>query len=86
MCTSDHILRIKETIKQNKLMKKDTYVTFLDVTKAYYKAWLKGIMYVMDKGCKEAAWNLTDKLNQNLTATIRTAFGNTRPIKKKTTT
>ena len=84
MCLSDHILRIKVAIKQNKLMKKDTYVTFLDVTKAYDKAWLKGIMYVMDKqGCKGAAWKLTDKLNQNLTATIRTAFGNTRPIKIK---
>jgi hypothetical protein len=29
--------------------KKKTYITFLDVTKAYDKAWLDGIMYVMDK-------------------------------------
>ena len=38
-------------------------------------------MYVMNKhGCEGATWNLTDCLNQNLTATIRTKHGMTRPI------
>ena len=80
-CTTDHILRIKELIRRNKANKKNTYITFLDVTKAYDKAWLDAIMYVMEKqGCKGAIWNLTDKLNQDLKATIRTTLGNTRPI------
>ena len=37
--------------------------------------------HVMNKqGCEGATWNLTDHLNQNLTATIRTKHGMTRPI------
>ena len=81
MATTDHILRIKELIRKNKEQKKPTYITFLDVTKAYDKAWLDAIMYTMNKqGCTGAMWNLTDKLNQNLTAKIRTSLGHTRPI------
>ena len=77
MSTTDHILKIKELINHNK----NTYITFLDVTKAYDKAWLDAIMYVMNKqGCEGATWDLTDRLNQNLTATIRTKHGTTRPI------
>ena len=82
MSTTDHILKIKELINHNKMNKENTYITFLDVTKAYDKAWLDAIMYVMNKqGCEGATWNLTDHLNQNLTATIRTKHGMTRPIK-----
>ena len=77
----DHILKIKELINHNKTNKKNTYITFLDVTKAYDKAWLGAIMYVMNKqGCEGATWNLTDRLIQNLTATIRTKHGMTKPI------
>ena len=81
MSTTDHILKIKELINHNKTNKQNTYITFLDVTKAYDKAWLDAIMYVMNKqGCDGATWDLTDRLNQNLTATIRTKHGMTRPI------
>ena len=83
MSTTDHILKIKELINHNKTNKKNTYITFLDVTKAYVydKEWLDAIMYVMNKqGCEGATWDLTDRLNQNLTATIRTKHGMTRPI------
>ena len=81
MSTTDHILKIKELINHNKTNRKNTYITFLDVTKAYDKAWLDAIMYVMNKqGCEGATWNLTHRLNQNLTATIRTKHGMTRPI------
>ena len=82
MCTSGHILKLQITIKKNKTNKKTTYITFLDVTKAYDKAWLDGIMHIMYKeGCKGGIWNITDKLNQNLKATVRTAIGNTRNIR-----
>ena len=40
MSTTDHILKFKELINHNKTDKKNTYITFLDVTKAYDKAWL----------------------------------------------
>ena len=82
MSTSDHILRMKETITTNKNKKKPTYITFLDVTKAYDKAWLEGIMNIMyERGCTGSLWNITDKLNQNLTASIKTTHGKTRDIK-----
>ena len=81
MSTTDHILKIKELINHNKTDEKNTYITFLDVTKAYDKAWLDAIMYVMNKqGCDGATWDLTDRLNQNLTATIRIKHGTTIPI------
>ena len=32
------------------------------------------------QGCDGATWDLTDRLNQNLTTTIRTKHGTTRPI------
>ena len=71
----------KNSYEKNKEQKKPTYITFLDETKAYDKAWLDAIMYTMNKhGCTGAMWNLTDKLNQNLTAKIRTSVGHTRTI------
>ena len=81
IATTDHILRIKETIQDNKNNKHPTFITFLDVTKAYDKAWLDAIMYTMsNQGCTGALWNITDRLNHNLTANIRTSLGNTRTI------
>ena len=63
MSTTDHayrpILKIKELINHNKTDKKNTYITFLHVTKAYDKAWFDAIMYVMNKqGCDGATWDL----------------------------
>ena len=82
--TADHVLKVHDIINHNKINRKNTYITFLDVTKAYDKAWLEAIMYVLNtQGCKGALWNLTDKLNQYLTATIRTKHGLTRPISIK---
>ncbi len=66
------------------MTRKPLYIAFLDVTKAYDKAWLDGIMYVMNKeGIDTNLWTLIRKLNQNLTAKIRTKDGLTRPIEIK---
>ena len=79
--TVDHILLAKELIATAKRNKKDAYIAFLDVTKAYDKAWLTGIMNVMYKeGLKDNHWTIVRKLNQNLTARIQTKYGNTRKI------
>ena len=57
---------------------------FLDVTKAYDKAWLDAIMYVMHKeGLDTPEWDIVRKLNKNLTARIQTKHGQTRKIKIK---
>ena len=79
--TADHLITLKETVKQIRKRNKTAYVIFLDVQKAYDKAWLDAIMYVMHKnGLKGKNWEITRKLNTNLRATIRTKYGNTRQI------
>ncbi len=82
--TTDHLLIIKDIIQMAKNKRKPLYIIFLDVTKAYDKAWLDAIMYVMEKeGLKSKHWSIVRKLNQNLTARIRTKHGLTRKIQIK---
>ena len=83
--TADHISILNNIINHNKKKKKqDLYVVFLDITKAYDKAWLKAIMYTTHKnGLKEKDWKIVKKLNSNLTAKLRTKYGLTRQIKIK---
>ena len=82
--TVDHLLLIKELIKAAHKDKKEVYVAYLDVAKAYDKAWLTGIMYVLHKeGLTDNHWTIVKKLNENLTARIQTRFGLTRGIKIK---
>ncbi len=57
---------------------------FLDVTKAYDKAWLDAIMYVMNKeGLQDNNWTIKKKINENLTARINTKFGEKKTQKNK---
>ena len=82
--TVDHILLAKELIATAKRNKKDAYIAFLDVTKAYDKAWLTGIMEVMYKeGLRDNHWTIVKRLNENLKAQIQTKHGNTRTISIK---
>ena len=75
---------LKETIKEIRKQKNPVYMVFLDVTKAYDKAWLDAIMYVMHKeGLKGPEWDLVKKMKENLTAQLSTRHGNTREIKIK---
>ena len=80
--TSDHIMTLQSTINKAIQEEKKAYVTFLDVTKAYNKAWLDGIMYVMrNNGLTGKDWKITKNLNENLRAIITTDNGPTREIK-----
>ena len=80
--TVDHIIIAKEIILSAKISKKDMEGVLLDVTKAYDKAWLTGIMQILYKrGLNDNLWTLVKKLNENLKATIQTKYGNTREIK-----
>jgi hypothetical protein len=74
--TTDHLMILKDMIQVTKNQNKPAYLVFLDVTKAYDKAWLDAVMYVMHKeGLDTNTWNIVKKLNQNLTARIRTKHG-----------
>ena len=85
MATVDHLMILNSLINQSKkTKKKELYIAFLDVTKAYDKAWLDAIMYSMHKsGLKGKNWRIAREINSNLTATIKTKFGPTRMIKIK---
>ena len=79
--TTDHLLILKEAINAARTQKQPVYATFLDVTKAYDKAWIDAIMYMMNKrGINSQIWEMIKKFNENLTAAIQTKFGPTRKI------
>ena len=60
--TVDHILILKELITYAKNNKNNIHIAFLDVTKAYDKAWLDAIMYVMHKeGLTDNHWTIEKK-------------------------
>ena len=82
--TTDHLLILKEIINTQKRKKKPLLLTYLDVTKAYDKAWLDGIMYALhNNGVIGPTWNIIRKLNQGLKAKIKTKDGITREINIK---
>ena len=71
-------------MNQVKKSKKKNYIAFLDVTKAYDKAWLNAIIYTMHKsGLTGKNWIIAREMNKNLTATIKTQYGPTRTISIK---
>ena len=47
--TVDHLIVLKEAIRQIRKRGKTAYIAFLDVQKAYDKAWLDAILYTMKK-------------------------------------
>ena len=82
--TVDHIVTINNIIQRNKATKQPTIICFLDVTKAYDKAWLEAIMYSMHKsGVITGEWQITKELSNNLTAKVQTKYGTTREIQIK---
>ena len=82
--TSDYILLLKETVGVIRGRRKPVYMAFLDVTKAYDKAWLDAIIFVMHKeGLTSPEWEVIRKMNEGITATIMTKYGMTREIKIK---
>ncbi len=79
--TVDHLITLKDAISEIHKQKKTAYVIFLDVKKAYDKAWLDAILYVLDKnGIKGKNWEMIRLMNTELRASIMTRFGPTDEI------
>ena len=79
--TTDHLLILQQAIQSAKNRKKDVYMGFQDVTKAYDKAWILGIMHILyERGLDDSLWETVLNLNDNLTATLKTKYGHTRAI------
>ena len=84
--TADHTLVLNNIIKQHKQQRKNLnlHIAFLDVAKAYDKAWLNAILYVINKnGLSGKNWRIIKNLNSNLKAKIQTKFGMTREMNVK---
>ncbi len=82
--TADHLITLKQLIADIRERKKTAYIIFLDVQKAYDKAWLDAILYVLNKnGVEGKNFQMVREMNSNLTAKIQTKFGLTREIKIK---
>ena len=78
----DHLITLKQTINEIKKKGKTAYVVFLDVQKAYDKAWLDAILYALhESGVTGKNLSIARKMNTNLTARIQTRHGPTRKIK-----
>ena len=78
--TLDYIIMLKEAINSHD----GKYITFLDVTKAYDKAWADALMFTLYKqGIQTKLWQITKRMNEDLKATVRTKHGNTRIINIK---
>ena len=46
---TDHLIVLKQTIQEITEKKQTAYIIFLDVQKAYDKAWLDAILYALHK-------------------------------------
>ena len=82
--TVDHLIVMKQTISKIRNKGSTACLVFLDVHKAYDKAWLNAILYVLHKkGVKEKNLHMVQKLNSNLAAKIHMhgRHGMTREIR-----
>jgi predicted nucleic acid-binding protein len=82
--TRDHVFILRSVITIAMKQKRDLYVTFYDVQKAYDHADPEDMMHVAwTHGLNGKIWRLTKSLNTNLTARIKTRHGITRKIKRE---
>ena len=82
--TVDHLIVLKQTIEEIRAKGQTAYIIFLDVQKAYDKAWLDAILYALHQnGVEGKNLRMIKNLNSNLTARIQTRYGLTRKIKIK---
>ena len=75
------LFTLKSVINQYSHEKKATYCAFVDLEKAYDKVWPCSIFYILWKrGIRGKVWRIMEKLNSDLTTSILTKFGYTRPV------
>ena len=61
--------------------KRETYVTFLDIQKAYDNVDNKDMLTIMwEKGLRGKTWRILKELNTHLKAEIKTRYGVTRDV------
>ena len=82
--TTDHLFILKNIMAIAKKEGKHLIISFFDVKKAYDRADMNDMLYVIHKnGFEGKIWRLTKALNEGLTAKIKTKAGLTREIKRE---
>ena len=77
----DHLFILRAIMDLSISAKQSTFVTFYDVSKAYDNVDNQDMLVtIWEKGLKGKAWRILKNLNSNLTASIKTRFGQTREI------
>ena len=79
--TTDQLFTLKAVMQHAKKASKPLYIAFLDIQKAYDKAWLDAILYTLwTSGIRGRLWRILRLLNTDVTARIKTKYGLTRII------
>ena len=83
--TTDHTFILRNLMEIAKKEGRHLIISFFDVKKAYDRANMEDMLYILHKGgFKGKIWRLTRTLNVGLTAKIKTKAGLTREIKRET--
>ena len=79
--TFDHLFILRSLISVSLKQKRETYITFLDIKKAYDNVDNEDMLTIMwEKGLRGKAWRILKNLNTHLKAAIKTKYGTTRDI------
>ena len=82
--TTDHVFILRNIMAAAKKEGKHLIISFFDVKKAYDRADMNDMLYILHKhGLKGKTWRLTRALNVGLTAKVKTKTGLTRTIKRE---
>ena len=81
--TRDHLFILRGAMAIAMKHKREIYVTFFDVSKAYDRTSVEDMLVEMwDHGLKGKLWRLLKLLNTNLTCQVKTRHGLTEEIKR----
>ena len=79
---NDQIFILRSIIENNIYYNRQLYLQFIDLKKAFDKMVLKNIMQdLWEKQIRGRIWRNIYKINKNAIIEIKTAFGNTNPMK-----
>ena len=80
--TFDHLFLLRAIMEKSKKDKKPTFFTFYDVSKAYDHANNDDMLAIMwEKGLRGKVWRILKNFCNDLHASVKTRFGNTRDFK-----
>ena len=82
--TCDHVFIIRSMIELALKDKRNLFLTFYDVSKAYDNADVEDMLVILwQKGFRGKAWRLLKGLSENLSAKVKTRYGISGTIKRE---